>query len=225
MNKRVIVLLSGGMDSSTCLALVKSKNYDCYAISFDYGQPHQGELAAAKRVAEHIGVQEHKIFTFNMAAFGGTVLNNHNYGKTRTYLSKTLPVVQAPSHNPIFLAIAIGWGELIDAYDIFIGATTVDWANNPDCTPKFLNAFEKAANYGTKAGISGMRFKIHAPFNSMSKGEIVKKGLALDFDYSLTLSCYQPEKNNRACGVCHSCRERKEGFQEAGVFDPVLYAR
>ena len=226
MNKKAIVLLSGGIDSSTTLAIAKDLGFKIYAISFNYGQRHRTELRAAEKVAKHLGAQEHLILDVSLDKIGGSALTdeitvpkdrgNHEIGTG-------IPVTYVPARNIVFLSLALGWAEVIGARDIFIGANVVDYSGYPDCRPEFIFAFEKMANLGTKAGVEGERFTIHAPLSNLTKAQIIKRGTQLGVDYSLTLSCYDPTEQGKACGHCDSCLLRKKGFKEAGIPDPTIY--
>lgn len=218
-DKKAIVLLSGGLDSTTCLAIAKAAGFACYALSFDYGQRHKDELEAAHRVAQYYQVKEHKIIEFPMDAWQGSALTDMHVDVPKYTDTKEIPVTYVPARNTIFLSIALGLAEVFQVTDIFIGVSSVDYSGYPDCRPEFIEAFEKLANLATAAG----HFKIHAPLVHLSKAETIQKGMTLDVDYSMTVSCYQL-KNSLACGHCDSCTLRKKGFREAGVVDPTRYA-
>jgi len=220
---KAIILLSGGLDSTTVAAIAKESGFELYALSFDYGQRHQIELESAKKVAQQIGAKEHKIAKIDLRIFGGSALTDENI-PVPTSASANIPVTYVPARNTIFLSYALAYAEVVGAFDIFVGVNAVDYSGYPDCRPDFISAFEKLANLATAVGVEGKGgFKIHAPLMKMSKGEIIKEGLRLGVDYSLTHSCYDP-KENRACGKCDSCRLRLAGFAEAGVFDPLIYS-
>ncbi len=226
MIKKAVVLLSGGIDSSTTLAIAKSMDFQLFAISFDYRQRHQVELKAAKQVAKQIGVEKHLIIDIALSKIGGSALTDTiNVPKNRDTqeMAANIPVTYVPARNIIFLSIALGWAESIGSSDIFIGANVVDFSGYPDCRPEFIRSFQTMANLGTKAGSSGQKFKIHTPLSKLTKAEIIKKGLELGVDYSLTLSCYDPSADGKACGHCDSCLLRKKGFAEEGVDDPTVY--
>ena len=226
MNKKAIVLLSGGIDSSTTLAIAKDLGFKIYAISFNYGQRHRTELRAAEKVAKHLGVQEHLIVDVSLDKIGGSALTDEiTVPKDRSNheIGTGIPVTYVPARNIIFLSLALGWAEVVGARDIFIGANVVDYSGYPDCRPEFIFAFEKMANLGTKAGVEGERFTIHAPLSKLTKAQIIKRGTQLGVDYSLTLSCYDPTEQGKACGHCDSCLLRRKGFQEAGIPDPTIY--
>ena len=224
MQKKAIVLLSGGLDSITVLALAKQQGYACYALSFDYGQRHNAELNAAKKIAEHYHVIEHKIITLGLGSIGGSALTDEHIAVPDSP-QEGIPVTYVPARNTIFLSFALGWAEVLNVHDIFIGVNAVDYSGYPDCRPEFIEAFQKLANLATKAGVEGQSFTIHTPLIAMSKAEIIKKGMQLGVDYRQTVSCYSADKNGYACGVCDACRLRKAGFAEAGVQDPTLYQK
>ncbi len=225
--KHAIVLLSGGLDSATTLAIARSQGYETYALSFDYGQRHQRELEAAKKIAKSLGAKKHLIAKIDNQIFGGSALTGDiDVPKSRSEkeIGAGIPVTYVPARNTIFLAHALAWAESIGAGHIFIGANAIDYSGYPDCRPEYMALFETLANIGTKAGVEGARMQIHAPLLKMSKAEIVRKAVELNVDLALTHSCYDPGPDGRACGECDSCRLRKKGFQEAGVRDPIQYA-
>jgi 7-cyano-7-deazaguanine synthase len=219
---RAIVLLSGGLDSATVLAMARSKNYQCYALSVAYGQRHRAELDAAKRVAAHLSAHDHRIMRVDLAGIGGSALTD-----TRVAVPETpqagIPTTYVPARNTLFLSLALGWAEVVGANDIFIGVNAVDYSGYPDCRPDFIQEFEKLAQIATKAGLEGARFKIHAPLIEMSKAEIIQAGLGLGVDFSSTVSCYQADAAGRACAKCDSCRLRAAGFAAANTPDPTRY--
>lgn len=220
-----IILLSGGLDSATSLAIAKSQGYACYALSFDYGQRHRIELEAANKVAKHLGVIEHKIINLNLDSIGGSALTDTKINVPITGVSnEEIPITYVPARNTVFLSLALAWAEVLSASNLFIGVNAVDYSGYPDCRPEFIAAFEKMANLATKAGVEGHPFKIHTPLIDLSKAEIIQKGLDLGVDYSLTVSCYQPNQIY-ACGVCDACRLRAEGFRALGVDDPTQYLK
>jgi len=226
MNDKAVVLLSGGIDSTTTLAIAIDQRFDVFAISFCYGQRHKVELEAAKRIAASFNVKSHLMLDVDLTAIGGSALTgNLELPKDRDVekMSAEIPVTYVPGRNIIFLSLALAWAEVLGACDIFIGANAVDFSGYPDCRPEFLAAFEEMANLGTKAGIEGKKMSIHAPLIKLTKAQIIQKGLELGVDYSLTLSCYDPTDNGRACGKCDSCLLRKKGFQETGIPDPTVY--
>lgn len=223
--RRAVVLLSGGLDSATTLAICRHDGFEPYALSFDYGQRHRVELNAAKRVAESLRAHEHRIAKIDLRVFGGSALTNEMaVPKNRPAQSGTdIPVTYVPARNTIFLSYALAWCEVLGGADIFIGANAIDYSGYPDCRPEFISAFERLAGLATRAGVEGTRFRIHAPLISMSKADIIRKGMELGVDFSLTHSCYDPTADGVACGDCDSCRLRLEGFREAGLVDPIRY--
>lgn len=220
--KKAVILLSGGLDSATVVAMAKDQGYACYTMSFDYGQRHRAELNAAARVARDLGVVQHKVIGLNLDGMGGSALTDTSIDVPET-LGEGIPVTYVPARNTVFLSLALGWAEVLEARDIFIGVNAVDYSGYPDCRPEFIEAFERLANLATKAGVEGNGFTIQAPLQNMSKAEIVKAGVALGVDYVLTVSCYQADDEGQACGKCDSCRLRAEGFTAAGVSDPTRY--
>jgi 7-cyano-7-deazaguanine synthase len=225
--KHAIVLLSGGLDSATTLAIARSQDYEAYALSFDYGQRHKRELHAAKKVAQSLGAKKHLLVKIDNQIFAGSALTGDvDVPKSRSdkEIGTGIPVTYVPARNTIFLAHALAWAETISAGHIFIGANAVDYSGYPDCRPEFIALFETLANIGTKAGVEGARLQIHAPLIKMSKADIVRMAVELDVDLSLTHSCYDPSPNGRACGQCDSCQLRQKGFRDAGVKDPIRYA-
>jgi len=224
--KRAVVLLSGGLDSATTLAVCRHDGFEPYALSFDYGQRHKLELNAAKSVAASLGAREHRVAKIDLRVFGGSALTDEiAVPKDREAKSDSdIPVTYVPARNTIFLSYALAWCEVLGGADIFIGANAIDYSGYPDCRPEFISAFERLASVATKAGIEGTRFRVHAPLISMSKADIIRKGMELGVDFSLTHSCYDPTADGVACGHCDSCRLRLEGFREAGLVDPIRYA-
>jgi 7-cyano-7-deazaguanine synthase len=227
--KKAVVLLSGGVDSSTALAIAKSAGYEIHALSFRYGQRHEREIEAAKKVAGSLGVKERLIIEFNLRAIGGSALTSEidvPKGRSASQISHGIPVTYVPARNTIFLSFGLALAEKISAEDIFFGANQLDYSGYPDCREEYIRAFAKMANLATKAGVEGKaKIKIHTPLIRMTKAEIIKKGLELGLDYSLTWSCYDPTPEGLACGLCDSCQLRLKGFKEAGVEDPIRYAR
>jgi len=223
MSKKAVILFSGGLDSTTCLALAKSQGFDCYALSFDYGQKHRIELEIAKRVAALMGVEQHKIVSLGLGDISGSALTDEKIAVADYTGDNNIPATYVPARNTVFLAIALGWAEVVGASDIFIGANDVDYSGYPDCRSEYLEAFEKMANLATKAGIEGNCYAIRAPLLRLTKREIIQRGISLGVDYSQTLSCYRANQVGLACGKCDSCTYRKKGFIEAGVPDPTLY--
>ncbi len=226
MNQKAVILLSGGVDSSTTLAFARSKGYDLYALTVNYGQRHAIELESAKKVAESIGVAEHKIVDLDLRLFGGSALTSEiEVPKSGTADHKSVPITYVPARNTILLALALGWAEVLEAPEIFIGANAVDYSGYPDCRPAFIEAFEKTANLATKKGVETNFFSIRAPLIHLTKARIIKLGKKLGVDFSRTHSCYDPTPDGLACGRCDSCSIRLRGFGEAGVDDPVGYAK
>jgi 7-cyano-7-deazaguanine synthase len=219
---RAVVLLSGGLDSATALAVARDQGYDCYALSLDYGQRHVAELNAARRVSESLGVAEHKVLPIDLTSIGGSALTDTAIAVPEDG-GEGIPVTYVPARNTIFLSLALGWAEVLGAHDLFVGVNAVDYSGYPDCRPEYIAAFERLANLATKAGVEGTRFKIHAPLIDLTKAEIIRLGIELGVDYGLTVSCYQADAQGRACGHCDSCRFRAEGFRQAGVADPTPY--
>ena len=219
---KAVVLLSGGLDSATALALAMEQGFDCHALSLDYGQRHNAELAAAKRIAQAAAVAEHKVIRLNLDEIGGSALTDPDIAVPQQP-GGGIPVTYVPARNTVFLSLALGWAEVLGAWDIFIGVNSVDYSGYPDCRPEYIAAFENLAGLATKGGVEGGRFHIHAPLIKLSKAEIIRQGLELGVDYSLTVSCYQADSAGRACGVCDSCRIREAGFIAAGVPDPTRY--
>jgi 7-cyano-7-deazaguanine synthase len=217
-----VVLLSGGLDSATVLAIARSKNYRCYALSVEYGQRHRAELDAARRVAAALGADEHRIMRVDLAGIGGSALTDSRVAVPETP-QQGIPSTYVPARNTLFLSLALGWAEVIGANEIFVGVTAVDYSGYPDCRPAFIHEFEKLAQVATKAGVEGARFKIHAPLIEMSKAEIIQAGSRLGVDFSATVSCYQADADGAACGKCDSCRLRAAGFAAANIPDPTRY--
>ena len=220
--KRAVILLSGGLDSATVVAMARAEGYSCYTMSFDYGQRHRAELQAAERVARDLGVVEHKVIGLNLNGIGGSALTDSAIAVPEGP-SEGIPITYVPARNTVFLSLALGWAEVLGARDIFIGVNAVDYSGYPDCRPEFVEAFEHMANLATKAGVEGQGFRIQAPLQNLSKAEIVEAGVKLGVDYGLTVSCYQADDKGYACGKCDSCRLRAEGFSTAGIADPTPY--
>lgn len=218
-----VVLLSGGLDSATVLAIARAQGYAPVAISFDYGQRHRAELDAAARVAAAMQVADHRVVRIDLGSFGGSALTDPRIAVPESP-SEGIPVTYVPARNTVFLAYALGLAEVRGATDIFIGVNAVDYSGYPDCRPAFIAKFEELANLATRAGVEGGRFRVHAPLMDMSKADIVRRGIALGVDYALTVSCYQADFEGRACGLCDSCRLRAQGFAAAGLADPTHYA-
>ena len=217
-----VALVSGGLDSTTALAVARREGFVCHALSVDYGQRHRVELDAARRIAKELGAVEHRVMRVDLAAIGGSALTDRDIAVPETP-GTGIPVTYVPARNTLFLALALGWAEVLAARDIFIGVNAIDYSGYPDCRPEFLEAFEKLGHVATKAGIEGRGIRIRAPLIEMSKAEIVRLGTSLGVDYALTVSCYQADGEGRACGRCDSCRLRREGFAAAGVADPTRY--
>jgi len=222
--KKAVILLSGGLDSATVLAMARADGYECYALGFDYGQRHEAELLAAERVAEAQGAREHKVVKLDLRAIGGSALTDDSIEVPEEETSG-IPVTYVPARNTIFLSIALGWAEVLGAQDIFVGVNAVDYSGYPDCRPEYIEAYEKMANLATRAGVEGYKLSIRAPLMQMSKADIVREGSRLGVDYSLTVSCYQARPDGAACGRCDSCRLRAAGFNDAGLQDPTVYAQ
>lgn len=222
MNKNAVVLLSGGLDSATVLAMARQQGYTCYALSVDYGQRHHAELAASQRVAQLLGAREHRVVTIDLTGFGGSALTDSNIAVPQQP-SVGIPSTYVPARNTIMLSLALAWAEVLQAQDIFIGVNAVDYSGYPDCRPAYIEAFEKMANLATKSAIEGMPLHLHAPLLHLTKAEIIRLGNALGVDYAMTVSCYQADETGRACGLCDSCRLRRAGFEAAGVSDPTIY--
>ena len=220
--KKAVILLSGGLDSATVVAMAKADGYACYTMSFDYGQRHRAELQAAERVARQLGVIEHKVIGLDLNGMGGSALTYESIAVPESP-SEGLPVTYVPARTTVFLSLALGWAEVLDARDIFIGVNAVDYSGYPDCRPEFVEAFERMANLATKAGVEGNGFRIQAPLQYLSKAQIIQVGVARGVDYGLTVSCYQADEQGRACGRCDSCRLRADGFAAAGISDPTPY--
>ncbi len=222
--KKAVVLVSGGLDSTTVLAMAKAQGFTCYTLSFDYGQRHRAELVASERLAAAFGAKAHKVVTLDLRTIGGSALTDDAIDVPEE-AADGIPVTYVPARNTVFLSIALGWAEVLGAQDIFIGVNAVDYSGYPDCRPEFISAFEKMANLATKAGVEGVPFRIHTPLIDLTKAEIVQAGIQLDVDYALTVSCYQANLDGEACGRCDSCRLRREGFTAAGIKDPTRYQR
>lgn len=227
MSDRAVVLLSGGLDSATTLAIARHEGLRCHCLSFDYGQRHRAELAAAERVAAANGAAEHRRFRIDLSQFGGSALTDARIDvpvdRTEQHMAADIPVTYVPARNTILLSIALGWAEVLGAQAIFIGANAVDYSGYPDCRPDYLAAFERMANLATRAGVGGTPFRIRAPLVDLPKAAIIQRGIALGVDYGLTVSCYQADDDGAACGRCDACQLRRAGFAAAGVADPTRY--
>jgi 7-cyano-7-deazaguanine synthase len=222
MSERAVILVSGGLDSTTVLAMALSQGYACYTLSFDYGQRHRAELTAAQQVSQAMAACEHKVVNLNLDSIGGSALTDTDIAVPEEQ-TQGIPITYVPARNTIFLSIALGWAEVLAADHIFIGVNAVDYSGYPDCRPEFISAFEQVANLATRAGVEGQSLTIHTPLMELGKGEIIAAGLELGVDYGLTVSCYQATAQGLACGLCDSCRLRRQGFVDAGVVDPTRY--
>ncbi|HED18971.1 MAG TPA: 7-cyano-7-deazaguanine synthase QueC [Gammaproteobacteria bacterium] len=221
---KAVILLSGGLDSATVLAIARDSGYQCYALSLDYGQRHHAELAAAQRIAAALGAIEHKIIPLDLTRIGGSALTDPAIDVPRQP-AEGIPVTYVPARNTIFLSIALGWAEVLGAWDLFIGVNAVDYSGYPDCRPEYIRAFQRLCQLATRAGVEGGSFRVHAPLIEMSKADIIRTGIRLGVDYGQTLSCYAADEAGSACGRCDSCRLRSRGFVEAGVEDPTRYRK
>jgi len=229
MTRKAVLLLSGGLDSTTVLAIAQSQGFEIHALSFAYGQRHSHELDAAQAIAVYYGVKEHRVIGLGLGGFGGSALTEEHLlipkDRSHAELSQGIPITYVPARNTVFLSFALAWAEVLKAYDIFIGVNALDYSGYPDCRPQFIKAFEDMANLATAYGVEGkQRITIHAPLIHMTKAEIIRKGLELGVDYAMTTSCYDPDKEGRACGHCDSCQLRRKGFKENGMVDPTQYA-
>ena len=220
--RTAVVLVSGGLDSATTLALARKGGFDCYALSVDYGQRHRVELQSAARIVERLGAREHKVVKLDLTEFGGSALTDASMAVPTT-ASTGIPSTYVPARNTIMLSLALAWAEVTGSRDIFIGANAVDYSGYPDCRPEYLRAYEAMANLATKAGVEGVRLQIHAPLLLLSKAEIIRRGTEAGVDFSQTISCYQPTRTGLACGRCDSCRIRRQGFADAGIADTTAY--
>lgn len=221
--KRAVILLSGGLDSTTCLAIARDMGFDCYTLSVAYGQRHSAELAASTRIAQALGAREHRVASVSLGDFGGSALTDASIAVPTAGPGEGIPVTYVPARNTVMLSMALAWAEVIGANDIFIGVNAVDYSGYPDCRPEFVRAFEHLANLATRAGVEGGRMTVHTPLMQCSKANIVRLGLDLGVDYAQTVSCYQSDDSGQACGLCDACRLRKAGFEAAGVPDPTRY--
>ena len=220
--KKAVVLLSGGLDSATVLAIAQQQGFDCYTLSFDYGQRHRSELEAAEQLANQAGSVVHRVMRLHLDETGGSALTDPAIAVPERE-TEGIPVTYVPARNTVFLALALGWAEVLNASDLFLGVNAVDYSGYPDCRPEFIQKFQELANLATKAGVEGADFRIHTPLIDMSKADIIRAGTALGVDYSKTISCYQADQQGRACGICDSCRLRRAGFEQAGLPDPTRY--
>lgn len=220
---KAVVLLSGGLDSATCLAIAKQSGFDCHCMSVNYGQRHAAELAAAARVATNLGAAEHRVVHLDIGQFGGSALTDATITVPTSGVAPGIPVTYVPARNTIMLSLALGWAEILGAQDIFVGVNAVDYSGYPDCRPAFIQAFETLANLATKAGVEGHPLSLHAPLINLSKADIIRRGTSLGVDYAQTVSCYQADDTGSACGLCDACRLRREGFIQADIPDPTKY--
>lgn len=221
-NQKAVILVSGGLDSTTVLAMAKAQSFDCYTISFDYGQRHRVELEAAKRISQAMAVVEHKTIVLDLRTIGGSALTDSDIAVPE-HGGEGIPVTYVPARNTVFLSIALGWAEVLEAQKIFIGVNAVDYSGYPDCRPDYIAAYETMANLATRSGVEGQRLSIETPLIDLTKAQIIQKGIEHGVDYSQTVSCYQADSQGKACGVCDSCHLRRQGFSEAGVKDPTNY--
>ncbi len=221
---RAVVLLSGGLDSATVLAIARHRGFDCYCLSLDYGQRHRTELEAAARIARALGAREHRVLHLALSDFGGSALTDTTIAVPVDGVQAGIPVTYVPARNTIMLSLALAWAEVLHSQDIFVGVNAVDYSGYPDCRPEYIAAFENMARLATRAAVEGAALNIHAPLIDLSKAEIIRQGTRLGVDYAQTISCYQADANGRACGTCDSCRLRREGFASAGIADPTPYA-
>ncbi len=226
MKMKAVVLVSGGLDSTTCLAIAREQNFDLYALTLNYGQRHDHELNSARMVIDFFNIHDHSIIDIDLAQFGGSALTDQIDVPKKRDLSDMdeIPVTYVPARNTVFLSLALAWAEVLGSFDIFIGVNALDYSGYPDCRPEYISSFEKTANLATKAGVSGSSFKIHTPLIDMTKSEIIKVGLDLGVDYSLTSSCYDPDQEGNPCGLCDACYLRLKGFKETGITDPLNYS-
>ena len=226
MKMKAVVLVSGGLDSTTCLAIAREQNFDLYALTLNYGQRHDHELNSARMIIDFFNIHDHSIIDIDLAQFGGSALTDQIDVPKKRDLSDMdeIPVTYVPARNTVFLSLALAWAEVLGSFDIFIGVNALDYSGYPDCRPEYISSFEKTANLATKAGVSGSSFKIHTPLIDMKKSEIIKVGLDLGVDYSLTSSCYDPDQEGNPCGLCDACYLRLKGFKETGITDPLNYS-
>lgn len=222
--KPAVVLLSGGLDSATTLAIARADGFACHCLSIDYGQRHRAELVAAARVADALGAREHRSLRLTLDAFGGSALTDERIAVPIDGVRPGIPITYVPARNTVMLSLALAWAEVLGSRDIFVGVNAVDYSGYPDCRPEYIAAYERMANLATRAAVQGATLTVHAPLIDLGKAEIIQRGIALGVDYALTVSCYQADQHGRACGVCDSCRLRRAGFSAAGLADPTLYA-
>ncbi|MBL8489955.1 MAG: 7-cyano-7-deazaguanine synthase QueC [Rhodocyclaceae bacterium] len=221
--RAAVVLLSGGLDSATTFAIARDRGFDCHALSVDYGQRHHAELAAATRVAAGLGARSHRTLHLDLSQLGGSALTDPGIAVPTGGVMPGIPVTYVPARNTIMLSLALAWAEVLEARDIFVGVNAVDYSGYPDCRPEYIRAFEAMANLATKAAVEGHPLALHAPLIELTKADIIRRGTVLGVDYAMTVSCYQADREGRACGACDSCRLRRAGFEAAGVSDPTLY--
>lgn len=221
--RSAVILLSGGLDSTTCLAIARDAGFQCYALSVAYGQRHAAELSASRRIAQHYGVREHRLANVSLGQFGGSALTDATIKVPTDGASTGIPSTYVPARNTVMLSMALAWAEVVGAADIFIGVNAVDYSGYPDCRPEYIRAFEAMANLATRSAIEGAALRIHAPLMHLSKAEIIRRGTSLGVDYALTVSCYQASEDGQACGVCDACRLRQQGFKAAAIADPTPY--
>ena len=221
--EKAIVLLSGGLDSATCLAMARARGFECYTLAFDYGQRHRCELACSENISKALGAVRHSVMTIDLRQWGGSALTDDSIDVPAANSDHVMPVTYVPARNMVFLSFAAAWGEILKAHSIFIGVNSVDYSGYPDCRAAFIESFAKTANLGTCASDEGWSWRIETPLQAMSKAEIIRAGTELGVDYSMTVSCYNPDSSGKACGICDSCALRKAGFAAAGVPDPTLY--
>lgn len=221
--KKAVILVSGGLDSATVLAMAKAEGFDCYTLAFDYGQRHRAELAAAEKVSSALGAKEHKVVSLDLSTIGGSALTDLSIDVPDHEGDEGIPVTYVPARNTVFLSIGLGWAEVLGAQQIFIGVNAVDYSGYPDCRPEYISAFQQMANLATKAGVEGQSLQISTPLIDLTKSQIIRKGVELGVDYGLTVSCYQANEQGEACGQCDSCYLRREGFISAGLDDPTRY--
>ena len=226
MNMKAVVLVSGGLDSTTCLGIAREKGFELYALTFNYGQRHNHELNSSKMIVDFFNIHDHSIIDIDLAKFGGSALTDQIDIPKKRDLSDMaeIPVTYVPARNTVFLSLALAWAEVLGSFDIFIGVNALDYSGYPDCRPEYISSFEKTANLATKAGVSGSSFRIHTPLIDMTKSEIIKVGIGLGIDYGLTSSCYDPNQGGNPCGLCDACYLRLKGFKEAGIIDPLNYS-
>lgn len=223
--KKAVILLSGGLDSATCLAVAKSQDYDCYTLSFDYGQKHHSELQASAKISQHYQASQHEVVSLSIGSLGGSALTDETIDVPNHHMnSPSIPTTYVPARNTTFLSIALGWAEIIAAEAIFIGVSAVDYSGYPDCRPEYIEAYQQLANLATKTAIEGKPIRIETPLIDLNKAETIQLGIQHGVDYSMTVSCYQADNNGLACGNCDSCALRKKGFQQANIVDPTRYA-